>query len=135
MKDEALSKMEPFAYAEIDGDEWVIYWPNTRTYEHIRDYPHLHTIDPPTPLYALSPAHIERVREMEAENARLNDELRNRVSSQHEWLLVEALSEIKASVDGESDQPVKDIVYGLLSEIEALPERSALPKTMEDGDA
>lgn len=33
-------------------------------------------------------------------------------------LYCEALAEIKATVDGDSDQPVKDIVYGLLAEIE-----------------
>ena len=36
-------------------------------------------------------------------------------------LHVDALSEIKATVDGESDQSVKDIIYGLLAEIDALP--------------
>lgn len=35
-------------------------------------------------------------------------------------LHVEALAEIKAAVDGESDQSVKDIIYGLLDEIAAL---------------
>tara|TARA_R110002072_G_scaffold63430_2_gene157821 strand:+ start:145 stop:399 length:255 start_codon:yes stop_codon:yes gene_type:complete len=35
-------------------------------------------------------------------------------------LNAEALAEIKATVDGDSDQPVKDIIYGLLKEIEAL---------------
>jgi len=32
-------------------------------------------------------------------------------------LFVEALSEIKATVDGDSKQPVKDIIYGCLAEL------------------
>ena len=32
-------------------------------------------------------------------------------------LMVEALAEIKATVDGGSDQPVKDIIYGLIEEL------------------
>ena len=35
-------------------------------------------------------------------------------------LNAEALAEIKATVDGQSDQPVKAIIYGLLAEIAAL---------------
>lgn len=42
--------------------------------------------------------------------------LANRISN----LNAEALGEIKATVDGESNQPIKDIIYGLLAEIEAL---------------
>jgi hypothetical protein len=53
-------------------------------------------------------------------------ELANRVSAEHEVLMAEALAEIKATVDGESAQPVRVIVYGLLAEIDALPKRSAL---------
>lgn len=37
----------------------------------------------------------------------------------HMLLLAEALAEIKAVVDGQSTQSVKDIVYGVLAEIEA----------------
>ena len=33
------------------------------------------------------------------------------------WLMVEAFAEIKATVDGKSEQSIKDIVYGLLDEI------------------
>lgn len=45
---------EPVAYAEKDGDEWVVYWPDTTgTYEHIRDYPDLHK-GGPIPLYTRS---------------------------------------------------------------------------------
>ena len=41
-------------------------------------------------------------------------------------LHVEALAEIKAAVDGESDQSVKDIIYGLLAEIALLPTHKPL---------
>ena len=40
-------------------------------------------------------------------------------------LHVAALAEIKATIDANSDQPVADIVYGLLNEI-AHPRRAAL---------
>lgn len=57
----APASAEPVAYAEKDGDESVVYWPGTGgTFEHIRDYPHLH--DGITPLYAaksLSPLTID----------------------------------------------------------------------------
>lgn len=49
----------------------------------------------------------ERVRVLEAEQ-RLGE------------LHVEALAEIKAAIDGASDQPVRDIIYGLLAEIATL---------------
>lgn len=61
---------------------------------------------------------------MEAELSRMRFELSNRVSAEHEVLMAEALAEIKATVDGESDQPVRDIIYGLLAEIEKLPKRA-----------
>lgn len=56
-------------------------------------------------------------------NARKNEEISQlrrelRVAS----ISVEAMAEIKASVDGGSEQPVKDIVYGALAEIAALKE-------------
>lgn len=35
-------------------------------------------------------------------------------------LHVEALAEIKATVDGHSNQPVRDIIYGLIDEINML---------------
>jgi len=35
-------------------------------------------------------------------------------------LLAEALAEIKATVDGKSKQPVKDIVYGCIEELKLL---------------
>lgn len=47
-------------------------------------------------------------------------ELNRRLDPRHSDILVEALSEIKATVDGDSDQPVRDIVYGCLDEIKAL---------------
>jgi len=53
----------------------------------------------------------DRIEELEAQNKRLRDQMRLYHIS------VEALSEIKASVDGKSDQPVADIIYGLLDEI------------------
>lgn len=46
-------------------------------------------------------------------------------------LNVEALSEIKATVDGDSDQSVRDIVYGLLDEIKPL---STQPPTPASGE-
>jgi restriction endonuclease S subunit len=51
------------------------------------------------------------IEELEAQNKRLRDQMKLYHIS------VEALSEIKASVDGKSDQPVVDIIYGLLDEI------------------
>lgn len=66
---------------------------------------------------------------------RLQAELNNRVSARHEELMAEALAEIKASVDGDSDQPVRDIVYGLIDEIKALPDhRSALAASPSAGE-
>jgi hypothetical protein len=56
-------------------------------------------------------AAADRIEELEAQNKRLRDQMRLYHIS------VEALSEIKASVDGKSDQPVADIIYGLLDEI------------------
>jgi hypothetical protein len=53
----------------------------------------------------------DHIEELEAQNKRLRDQMRLYHIS------VEALSEIKASVDGKSDQPVADIIYGLLDEI------------------
>lgn len=38
-------------------------------------------------------------------------------------LFIEALAEIKATVDGKSDQPVKDIVYRLIEEVPELRKR------------
>ena len=50
----------------------------------------------------------------EAENARLREALRTAD------LNAQALAEIKASVDGQSDQPVRAIVYCLLDELTSL---------------
>lgn len=58
----------------------------------------------------------ERAEKAEAEVARLRDEYR------HHHVLVEALSEIKATVDGASDQPVKDIIYGCIAELASRPD-------------
>lgn len=44
----------------------------------------------------------------------------NHIDPRHFNILAEALSEIKATSDGLSDQPIADIVAGCLSEIEAL---------------
>lgn len=63
---------------------------------------------------------------LEAELSRLRFELANSFSARHGELMAEALAEIKASVDGDSEQPVRDIVYGLIAEIEALPKLAAL---------
>jgi hypothetical protein len=60
---------------------------------------------------ALTNRAARRIEELEAQNKRLRDQMRLYHIS------VEALSEIKASVDGKSDQPVADIIYGLLDEI------------------
>ncbi len=71
---------------------------------------------------------IARAEASEARATALEAQLANRISEAHEWLLVEALSEIKATVDSESEQPVKEIVYGVLAEIKALPAlRSTAP--------
>lgn len=65
--------------------------------------------------------HAERERELEAQiewlkksRARLAKE--NRILD----LSAQAMAEIKATIDGSSDQPVKDIVYGCLEEIKIL---------------
>lgn len=42
-------------------------------------------------------------------------------------LNAEALAEIKATVDGHSDQPVKDIIYGLLAELAAIKRAREVP--------
>jgi len=60
---------------------------------------------------ALTNQAARRIEELEAQNKHLHDQMRLYHIS------VEALSEIKASVDGKSDQPVADIIYGLLDEI------------------
>ena len=54
------------------------------------------------------------------ENFRLRLALENAPSQAHFTILVEALAEIKATVDGQSSQPVTDIVAGCISEIAAL---------------
>jgi hypothetical protein len=59
------------------------------------------------------------VNQLIAEVARLREALRTAD------LNAQALAEIKASVDGQSDQPVRDIVYGLLDELAALQPKEA----------
>lgn len=56
-----------------------------------------------------------RIRQQDAEIKRLR--ARN-------WIMVEALSEIKATNDGDSSQPVEDILDGCVKELEALEEMS-----------
>jgi hypothetical protein len=68
-------------------------------------------LDPFSPWGSLMVEAADRIEELEAQNKRLRDQMRLYHIS------VEALSEIKASVDGKSDQPVADIIYGLLDEI------------------
>jgi hypothetical protein len=60
---------------------------------------------------ALTNRAARRIEELEDQNKRLRDHMKLYHIS------VEALSEIKASVDGKSGQPVVDIIYGLLDEI------------------
>lgn len=61
---------------------------------------------------------LAEVQETIAELARLQDENgRMRERFAHHDLYVDALAEIKASVDGKSDQTVRAIIAGLLSEV------------------
>lgn len=78
---------------------------------------------------------FEKREAAEAEATGLRRVLNSRVSARHEELMAEALAEIKASVDGHSDQPVRDIVYGLIAEIDSLPPRASLSPRMEADNA
>lgn len=69
-----------------------------------------------------SPPRIEALeaRRLALEITDLKEVLNHAPDPRHFTILVEALSEIKASSDGESDQPIADIVAGCLEEILAL---------------
>lgn len=58
--------------------------------------------------------------EMAKEIEKLRSHISNRISEPHENLLCEAMAEVKATVDGDSNQPVKDIIYGFLAELSEL---------------
>jgi hypothetical protein len=53
-------------------------------------------------------------------------------TDRHLTVLVEALSEIKATDDGHSTQPIRDIIKGCLSEISTLKKAMAERKTKRD---
>lgn len=55
----------------------------------------------------------------------LKNALSRRTPEAYVRLLIEMLAEIKATVDGESGQSVKDIIYGGIEEIKALYERKS----------
>lgn len=75
----------------------------------------------PTPHDDLTPLMVlSAIEQIEADNERLKAHIKNRISEVHENILCEALAEIKATVDGDSNQTVKAIVYGALEEIDTL---------------
>ena len=61
---------------------------------------------------------------LEAQVAELTQKLERAPDPTHFMLLAEALAEIKATVDGQSNQPVADIISGCIEEILALPNRA-----------
>jgi hypothetical protein len=78
--------------------------------------------------YPVSPPCDSRTEALEEEVWRLQEALKHAPDPRHFDILAEAMSEVKATSDGESDQPISDIVAGCLAEIDALSEagRSAL---------
>lgn len=58
---------------------------------------------------------LRRVGEMQGTMSRMAERWAD--MARRNRLMVEALAEIKASVDGESDQPVADILSGLIEEL------------------
>lgn len=67
---------------------------------------------------------IEPAPSLAAENERLREALRNAPDVRHFQILVEAMSEVKATNDGQSDQTITGIVDGCLAEIAALEDRT-----------
>ncbi len=59
-----------------------------------------------------------KIRNLEAEIIQLRRALMKK--DRHFMIIVEALSEIKATSDGLSEQPIADIISGCVSEIQAL---------------
>lgn len=59
-------------------------------------------------------------------------EMRNELErvNQHRDILAEAMSEIKATIDGDSNQDIKAIVYGCLDEIKSI-EKQARENTLD----
>jgi hypothetical protein len=81
-----------------------------------------------------------RIKELEAERNALaeeNERLRKRVKDMSSDICIgrirwEALAEIKATVDGKSDQPVADIISGCIAEVAAY--RAILAELKGQGD-
>jgi hypothetical protein len=59
-----------------------------------------------------------KIQKLKSDIAILRKSLMNR--DRHLMIMAEALSEIKATSDGHSDQPIADIISGCLGEIQAL---------------
>lgn len=64
----------------------------------------------------------ETIISLRSENERLQAELAAAPNRAHFELLAEALAEVKATSDGDSEQPIAQIVAGCLAEIAALSE-------------
>lgn len=68
---------------------------------------------------------LARAEAAEARVAELEAALDRAPDGRHFDILAEALAEVKATSDGQSDQSIADIVAGCLDEIAALPPRRA----------
>lgn len=83
---------------------------------------------------------LDRAEAAETELAQLKQQLAERPGVRHFDILAEAMAEVKATSDGDSTQPIADIVAGCLAEIDALPDsrrarRTLSPSEREAGDA
>jgi len=60
----------------------------------------------------------DRIKKLEQQLADQADKIQGLVA--REEILVDAMAEIKASIEGHSDQPIEDIVHGCIDELQAL---------------
>jgi hypothetical protein len=60
----------------------------------------------------------KQIQNLQSENLRLREQLAK--TNKHLFLMVEAMSEIKATSDGYSDQPIADIISGCILEIRSI---------------
>jgi hypothetical protein len=107
----------PQIFVEAWGGRWSRHADGTREMEYVR---------------------AGRIEELKAERNALaeeNERLRKRVKDMSSdirigYIHCEALAEIKATVDGKSDQPVADIISGCIAEVAAY--RVTLAKLIGD---
>ena len=83
------------------------------------------------PRKAQAPTRQQTKADLIHENNQLRAALSHTPSDRHFLILVAALAEIKATIDGHSDQPVRAIVDGCLMEIARLP-KSGQPMPQTD---